>query len=722
MGKSVLELSVETGKWDAGLKKAKQALDNFTSAEGGLQQALGKSADQMASFIQMLGNIDSTAKSTKGQLREYTETIASLTAAYRSMTSEQQQGDVGRAMAASIQQLTEKAGVLRDAMDDVQQSIKNTASDTRTFDQLAQGASVVTAGFQGLTGAGKMLGIEMEDNVEVIAKLQAAMAVTNSLTTIQNALQKQSALMQGVLAARATLAAAAQRAVAAATGDATKAQAAYNLVAKANPYVLLTTAVMGLVGAMTLFSSSADENAEKANNATTAIENMTTAAQNYIDIMRQLGASQDTLLTMGVDSAKKIYDAAVAQRQAVEKQIRDAMDSGDIATAGSLGKQLENARQAEKSAQANYGKALDARRSQAQYNQELLKTWDTLKSTKEINAAIQGFTKLRDEAEIGSAAWNMYNGNIKKLQDKLPKTVKTTKTTGGNKTKPDEILPEGSVAALEKQLSDIKKQQALATSTTEWDNYEEKIHDVTLRIKELKGELNEAGGMLSKSVFKEIMGKGMMKTSISDIARAGDPSFNKRREKLSDPENNKPIKVNIPKLEKSEVKLSDTMSQMAGGLSSVVSGIEALGIEIPDGLKNVISGIQTVTSILSGIATIVTAIQAIQAADAIVPFAHGGVIGRAAGGMVIPGTSYSGDRLRMPVAGGGMIGVNSGEVLLNMAQQNNLVSQFSGAGQQISVQPYVDGEKIFLGMNNTSKRMGRGEIVTTGMLRRLGMM
>lgn len=298
---------------------------------------------------------------------------------------------------------------------------------------------------------------------------------------------------------------------------------------------------------------------------------------------------------------------------------------------------------------------------------------------------------------------------------------------GGNKSGKGSItLPKGSVAALEKQLSDIKKQQTLATSTTEWESYNEKIREVTLSIKELKGELNEAGGMLSQSVFKEIMGDKVMKTSITDLANKNikktESDLDKRRELLSDPKNNKPIKIEIPKQEKREVKMTDAMGQMASGMSSVVSGIESLGIEIPEGLKNVISGIQAVTSILSGIATIVTAIQAITAADAIVPFAHGGIVGRAAGGMVIPGTSFSGDRLRMPVVDGGMIGVNSGEVILNRAQTNNLASALEGGGQQIAMQPYVDGEKIFLGMNNTSKRMGRGEIVTTGMLRRLGLM
>jgi hypothetical protein len=45
MGKSVLELGVNTGQWDAGLKKAGSALNNFVKANGGLQQALQKDDD-----------------------------------------------------------------------------------------------------------------------------------------------------------------------------------------------------------------------------------------------------------------------------------------------------------------------------------------------------------------------------------------------------------------------------------------------------------------------------------------------------------------------------------------------------------------------------------------------------------------------------------------------------------------------------------------------------
>lgn len=88
-----------------------------------------------------------------------------------------------------------------------------------------------------------------------------------------------------------------------------------------------------------------------------------------------------------------------------------------------------------------------------------------------------------------------------------------------------------------------------------------------------------------------------------------------------------------------------------------------------------------------------------------------------ANGGIVPGNSYSGDNVF-----GGNAMVNSGELVLNKAQQGNLASQLTdSAVQGFGGQPYVEGEKIFLGMNNSSRRMGRGEIVTTQTLRRMGL-
>lgn len=310
MADNILRLKVDSQEYDNKIKRAAEGIQRYAQRCREAGGTLSILDDGVEEFVRSLGQMDTVASTSKQQLRELSNALANLTTTYRGLTEEERNAPFGKELNKSIQQLTERAGIIQDAMGDVQQSISNVASDTRTFDQLAQGASVVTAGFQGLTGAGKLLGIEMEDNVEVIAKLQAAMAVTNSLTTIQNALQKQSALMQGVMAAKAGLAAAAQKAVALATGDATKAQAAYNAVANANPYVLLATAIAAVTGAFYALGSSADDTANKVNQTTRAIDDMTEAANRYLDIAKQLGNADSYLDDMRVNNAKRILDYA----------------------------------------------------------------------------------------------------------------------------------------------------------------------------------------------------------------------------------------------------------------------------------------------------------------------------------------------------------------------------------------------------------------------------
>ena len=195
------------------------------------------------------------------------------------------------------------------------------------------------------------------------------------------------------------------------------------------------------------------------------------------------------------------------------------------------------------------------------------------------------------------------------------------------------------------------------------------------------------------------------------------------------------------KEDKETRKLTDEISTLTSGLSSIAGGLKSMGIDLPEEVDQVIGVIQGVTSVIEGVNAIISifstsAMSANTAAliantvalnantvtsfipfanGGVVPsFAHGGLIGRAAGGMMIPGNSMSGDRLRLPVDGGrGMIGVNSGELVLNRAQQGNLASQLEGVGQMSNGTPYITGELIFMGLNNYLKSTGRGEIMTS---------
>lgn len=210
--------------------------------------------------------------SMRGRLREITEEIAALTLEYRNMSDEERNAASGQQLKAHIEKLTEDAGELRDAMMDTRDAIDNAASDTRGFDQMAGAMQLVVDGFGLATGAAQLFGASEEDLVEAQTKLQSVLVISNALTSMQTQLQAQSAVMQGVNIIQTKAAATAEAIKTAAQGKgiivtklATIAQAAFNAVAKANPYVLLAAAVVTVVGALFAFSkgSAAAKKAEE---------------------------------------------------------------------------------------------------------------------------------------------------------------------------------------------------------------------------------------------------------------------------------------------------------------------------------------------------------------------------------------------------------------------------------------------------------------------------
>lgn len=194
------------------------------------------------------------------QLRQLTVDIAALTIEYHNMSDDEKRSAAGRELQAKLESLTKKAGDLRDTMGDVNRAINATASDTKNFDSLAEGINVVTSSFGAVTGAAAMFGVKQEDLLDIQAKLQASLAISNALSVIQNNIQKESALMLGIATIQrkaATIATnletAAKSGNTVATWAATAAQSAFNAVAKANPYVLLASAVITVVGALASF-------------------------------------------------------------------------------------------------------------------------------------------------------------------------------------------------------------------------------------------------------------------------------------------------------------------------------------------------------------------------------------------------------------------------------------------------------------------------------------
>ena len=245
--------------------------------------------DAKKSLDQMLQQKNSTSNYRR-QLMQLTQQLTDLTVNYRSLSDEEKQSEFGVALAKRIDELTAKASMFKDAMLDVQQSISESASDTANWDAFQQLVDVSTSVLQSFTGVAGLSEESVEGLTRTIAAMQTIGAASNTVIKIGNALQKQSALMLGVrrtqeLAAAAAikLKTAAEVKGKAATVAATVAQKALNAVAKANPYVLLASAVITAGAALIAFSKKSNEAKEAELNHKEALEKAAEAAQNWRD-------------------------------------------------------------------------------------------------------------------------------------------------------------------------------------------------------------------------------------------------------------------------------------------------------------------------------------------------------------------------------------------------------------------------------------------------------
>lgn len=258
---------------------------------------------------------------------------------------------------------------------------------------------------------------------------------------------------------------------------------------------------------------------------------------------------------------------------------------------------------------------------------------------------------------------------------------------GGNN---DVKLIAGSIGAYEQRIAELKKDQKAVTSTAEWDDLQQKIGELVIKVKELKGELKVEPYDFTKET--------------GAMVKAENEAFAKRMSNVD-----KIITDSIKKHgglvgvgDKKEVSVMGEVSKMAGGISSIASGIEALGVELPEDLKNVLNGLQGLISIVSGIATVVTAIQSIQTAQMFKFWSGGGIV-KAASGMVVPGSAYGFDGIPSLLT--------SGELVLNRAQQGVLAGALEGgAGRSVNVTGMLRGEDIVLVADRYGRRTGKGEL------------
>ena len=293
-----------------------------------LQEATGKTSLNV-------GNYSDAAKGLTTQIENQTKQLALL-------RLEGKQGT------AEYQQLSKETAILRDAVKDATAEITRMASDTSNLDAVLSFAAGASGGFAAFTGAMELFGSESEEVQEAQKKLQAAIAITTGVQAIQNAVQKQSAIMLGI--SRLQMAALSKAQVynrlvtmqgTKATLAATIAQKAFNLIAAANPYVLLALALVTVVGALVLFASNTDKSAknqQKLNEAQKVwLDYLETEATEINRVSNERVAQLNRELNIA-----KARNASLSETRKIEDEILEERTKAHNKSVGFYGQELDD--------------------------------------------------------------------------------------------------------------------------------------------------------------------------------------------------------------------------------------------------------------------------------------------------------------------------------------------------------------------------------------------
>lgn len=725
--KSVLELAVETGKWDSGLKKAKSALDKFTDASGGLQKALDADSEKMGKFVQMMGKADSTAKTGKGQMNDYKQAIEQLTMQFNRMTDAQKK-TVGQDYLNAIEKLKEK---YRGVSEEIQEM-------NRSLTQSPQSGGA-GGGIGGLFGGGKMSGMLQVFGGNLMTK--AAGWAADFASEMGQAVQ------QGIELAR--------------QGEGIR--NAFERLGRGDLLDGLREATHGTVTDLELMKA-----AVRFNDFNLPLEELGTMLAFAQQKAKDTGQSIDYLVESIVNGLGRQSTQILDNLGISAKEIEERMKStGDFTKAvGEIvreqmtkaGDYIETAADRATKADVDLKNAMEELgRTLMPLEEQGVSMWTSLKTgaiellndgvkplvpvivdlkgeISDLYTTVSNSSVFNGLVNYMKASWEWCSNlipvvrNLRKLMQgndlaggagvagvlgdvmsynggQLPNvTVTPPRISGGGKTvkggarssvatKVEEILPVGSVAALNKELSDLRKQQELATDTAGWRAQQREIDALTTKMKILKGEIPDPsniqaaanGASLTSNPTAAIPEKINIDTGyIDNLVKKGKEMENAYKLAASA----------VSSIGEAFANIEDPSAKAAGTVMQAIASI-ALGFATASAQANTAgTGWGWLAWVAAGAAAMATTISTIHS---LTGFEHGGEI---------KGNSFSGDNT--PIM------ANAGEVVLTRAMAGNIASQLQGSSNNVHVTGELRGESIFLAVNRSLKRRGKGELVTWG--------
>lgn len=733
-GTSVLKLKVDDKEYNASLKQAQQGMLHLEKA---LQNA-GKSFSQVdksvVNYVRGIGQMEAQSKTAKGRISEMSNAFVELSMRYNKMSDDVKRSDVGKALAESMETLKQRTIGAKQELEKLNQEISGSGSSS-------------SGG--GLFGGGLLSGLG--------GKMEGALAVFggNLMTKAAGmaasfASELGQAVQQGVELAR--------------QGEGIR--IAFERLGRGDILDGLREATHGTVTNLELMKAAVKFNdfnlpleelgtmlafaQQKAKDTGQSVDYMvesivTGLGRKSLMILDNLGLSA----TQIKDKMKETGDMTKAVGEIIREQMANAGDYVETAA--------DRAAQADvdlKNAMEELGRTLLPLEEQGVSMWTSLKTgaiellndgvkplvpavidlkgemsdlFDTVSDSSVFSGLVnwlkaswewctnlipvvrslrgamseggmRGIEMNFDQEKAGKANLERLMAEEIAKRNRRPVVIGGGRRGGGGRTgrssvttpKVDEILPVGSVAALNKELSELRKKQDLATDTAGWLAQQRVIDSITTKIKILKGQLPDPSNVQA-AAGASITGESTFTVPTELHLDTG--HIDNLVKKAKEMENAYKLAASaVSSIGDAFASIEDPSAKAAGMVMQAIASI-ALGFATASTNANTAgTGWGWLAWLAAGAAAMATTISTIHS---LTGFENGGEI---------KGNSYSGDNT--PIM------ANAGEIVLTRAMAGNVASQLQGSGSNVHVTGELRGESIYLAVNRSLKRRGKGELVT----------
>lgn len=697
MADSVVRLRIDSSEYDNKLRNATTALNRFfdSARQGG--QSIANADKSVEDAVRSFGNMAAKAQDARGKLNEMTRAFTEMSMQYKQLTDAEKQSPVGQAMAKSLDQLKGRINETKSQLAEVNKELGNTKNE-------GEGAN---SALGGLTSA---LGV----NIQTLSQWGVALGVGSAALKVAKDLFFESESNIDEWGRTLEGAKGAYESFLDSLNGASWGTFFENI---SNAY----GAARDLYDMMDRLSSLKGNNRTAIAAAQTEVQQLRLRKQQGEDVALDLKAAEGRLKHLRSVEANQ---TKITGRQMIENTIRNAYGAGRTDLSSQELRDISNAYLTRGNEYVEEQRALAAklRAKGMDTNKTIFGTENFFniqklseaerKLYRIANAVSEGESRLMKGNDLyaqgveleGRSAMEEFRANRYMNMRPLGGSGSKGGKGGGTVTRAAvaaTILPEGSVAAYEKEIQELRKAQSYATDTETWKAYAEQIAMVTYEVKKLKGELADvktpeqamadyqSGSISSAQDFA----KGFRSTMLADFRQqAKETAEEQQQAAKKTAEAWSAVGNSVNAVAGALAGLEDPAAQVMGTIAQAIANI---ALSFSQALLKPKDPFTWIAAAATGTATMISTISAIKSSTA----------GSYAQGGIVPGNNHS---------DGLLAAVSSGELILNASQQDNIASLLQGGGMSnMHLEAVVSGEQIRFVLNNNSRRRSRGEYVTT---------